>query len=166
MFFKKLYSSNAPATSKVQEYLDNIPFDLTLSVEQMEKCEGMLTEEEYQGALSTLKNNKSPGTDGLTVEFYRTFWEDVKTIFMNAIEKSYNEGELSTSQRRAIITLLYKKGDRTSLKNWRPISLLNIDYKIAAKALAIRLSKVIGSIINEDQSGYLKGQQINTRETD
>ncbi len=77
------------------------------------------------------------------------------------------------NKKRGIITLLPKKEkNRLFLKNWRPISLLNIDYKIIAKILAIRLQEVLptiinddqsGTILNDDQSGYLKGQYITAK---
>ena len=63
---------------------------------------------------------------------------------------------MSDTQRQGIITLIYKKGDIESLNNWRPITLLNYDYKIMAAALANRLHKVISSIIHENQVGYVK----------
>ena len=55
-----------------------------------------------------------------------------------------------------MVSLIYKKNDALDLKNWRPITLLNIDYKIAAHALAERLKTVISKIIDTDQNGYLK----------
>ncbi len=71
------------------------------------------------------------------------------------------KGELSVEQKRCIITLLPKKGkNRLHLKNWRPIRLLNTDYKITAKCLALRLLTVLPDIISDDQSGYLKGSYI------
>ena len=78
-----------------------------------------------------MPNNKSPGNDGLTKEFYETFWEEIKTLFCNSIKKSYQNGELSISQRQALIKLIEKKNKNKKLmKNWRPISLLNIDLKL------------------------------------
>ena len=69
-------------------------------------------------------------------------------------------GELSNSQKRGILSLLYKKNDKSKLANWRPISLLNTDYKILAHVLANRLKKVINKLIHTDQTGYLKGRSI------
>ena len=72
---------------------------------------------------------------------------------------SLEVGELSSSQRQAIITLLEKKGkDRSYLVNWRPISLLNFDYKLLTKVLANRVKKVISSIISSSQTAYVRGQ--------
>lgn len=56
--------------------------------------------------------------------------------------------------------MLYKKNDKTLLSNWRPISLLNTDYKILAHVLSNRLKTVLNKLINTDQSGYLKGRNI------
>ena len=68
--------------------------------------------------------------------------------------------DLSRTQRRGILHLLYKKDDPLSLKNWRPISLLNLDYKIATKALYNRLRKVLPQILSEDQTCGMPGRSI------
>ena len=75
---------------------------------------------------------------------------------LESLNEGYKKGILSDSQKHAVLTLLYKKGDKRNLDNWRPISLLNTDYKIAARALAKRLQNVIPKIINFDQMGYIK----------
>ena len=79
---------------------------------------------------------------------------------MEAINESYFAGELTPSQRQAVITLIDKGSDRTLLKNWRPISLLNTDYKIASKVIAERLTKVLPTIINTNQVGFVKNRSI------
>jgi hypothetical protein len=81
---------------------------------------------------------------------------DLVFVLNNALRK----GILSRSQRKGIIVLLYKKGDSELLKNWRPISLLNIDYKIMTKVLSQRLRSVMPYIINEDQTGAVPGRSI------
>ena len=108
-----------------------------------------------------MENNKSPGSDGLPAEFYKLFWQDVNIYLVNALNAAYRKGVLSISQRRGLITLLPKKNKILQcLKNWRPISLLNCDYKIAAKTIASRIKNVIPSLINFDQTGFLKGRTI------
>jgi len=64
-------------------------------------------------------------------------------------------------QKRGVITLIPKKGkNKLLIKNWRPITLLNTDYKILAKLLALRIETVMPFIICDDQTGYIKGRFI------
>ena len=86
--------------------------------------------EELGLAVRSLKNEKSPGPDGYTSEFYKFFWIDLKYFFYRSMLRGINRGELSTSQKMGIISLLPKgEKPRQYIKNWRPISLLNISYK-------------------------------------
>ena len=105
-----------------------------------------------------MKLNKTPGGDGLTVEFYREFWEDLQDLVLESLNVGFEKGHLSYTQSKGIITLLYKKGDKEDIGNWRPITLLNVDYKLAAMVLANRLQKVLSLLIDEDQVGYIKGR--------
>ena len=108
-----------------------------------------------------MKNNKSPGNDGITKEFLEYFWEKLGTFLVSTPNHSFGKGELSTSQKQAIITLIEKKDkDKRLIKNWRPISLINIDIKVASKAIANRLQAVIHNLISVDQTAYVKGRFI------
>ena len=111
--------------------------------------------------LSTFQNNKTPGNDGLTIEFYRSFWPVLGEMLVKSLNYSYKHGELSSSQREAVIVLIEKKDrDRRQIKNWRPISLINVDVKIGTKAIAKRLEKVLPEIIHHNQNAYVKGRTI------
>ena len=97
-----------------------------------------------QKPLKRLKKNKSPGCDGIPAEFYIHFWPEIGPNIVKSLNYSCENGLLSLYQRRAIITLLEKKGkDSFKIKNWRPVALLNTDYKIFTKVLARRLEKNI-----------------------
>ena len=111
-------------------------------------CEGELTLAECFEAASQMSTNKSLGSDGLSVEFYRRFWGLIGPNLAEILNYSFQHGSLSETQCRGIICLLYKKDDPLELKNWRPISLLNTDYKICTKVLANRLRHVLPRIIN------------------
>ena len=112
-------------------------------------------------SLQRLAESRAPGTDGLPAEFYKVFWNDISDLFLNSINYAYRSSQLSVTQRRGIIKLIPKKDAEPNLiKNWRPISLLNCDYKIAAKAIANRFKQVIPNIINYDQTGFLKGRFV------
>ena len=117
--------------------------------------------QECYSALLKFPNGKTPGNDGLTAEFYKTFWNLLGQQLTDSLNYSYQQGELSNTQKQAIIKLIEKKDrDRRYIKNWRPISLLNVDVKIASKALALRLEKVLPDIIGNDQYAYVKVRTI------
>ena len=124
-------------------------------------CERPISEKEAKEVVKNMKNNKTPGTDGFPVEFYKFFWCDINTYLINSFNESFLKGELSVSQKQGIITCLPKGNKpREFLKNKRPISLLNTDYKILSGILAQRLKKVLPKVIGETQKGFLKDRYI------
>ena len=132
-----------------------------LNDEQRDNCEGLLKENECFNALKCFQKNKSLGNDGFTAKFYSFFWNQLSKTMVNSFNYGFHKGELSISQRQRVIRLIAKKNKNLLyLKNWRPISLLNVDYKIASKALALRLKKVLSAIINNAQTGYVEGRFI------
>lgn len=165
-FYKTLYNQKTEV-SNAEEAVDIFIRHEVLPVltsEESKSCEGMISVEEASFALSSMKNGSSPGYDGLTVEYFKFFWGKIKHLVVNSFNASFNDGELSYTQKQGIIVLIHKGKDlpRNELKNWRPITLTNTDYKILAKTLAVRLSTVIQKLINQDQVGYLKGRHISS----
>ena len=157
--FRLFFSRKKIKKTVIEEYLNKIKTPV-LTLKDREVCEGKLTVEECTVVLNKMKQNTSPGYDGLNTEFYQVFWEDIKNMVVNSLNESLETGRLSTTQRRGVITLL-PKGAYTgvpSLNDFRPISLTCCDYKIGAAVLANRLQKVINSIVNSDQTGYIKGR--------
>ena len=128
--------------------LENLPVP-KLQEQKVIKCEGEITESEFLKSLKSMKNDKSPGNDGLTKEFYETFWKEIKTLFSNSIRKSFLTEELSTSQRQAVIKLIDK--DKRLIKNWRRISLLNVDSKLISKSLANKLQDVMPNLVRKSK---------------
>ena len=113
---------------------------------------------ECRKVLNSFPLNKVPGNDGLSIEFYETFWDLISNPLVASFNESFAKGTMSPSQRQAVITLTEKKDqDRCDLKNWRPISLLNIDAKIASKVIAER---ILPGLIHHNQSGYIPGRNI------
>ena len=161
-FYKNLYSSKI-VPHNIQDtstffWQEN---DTVLRDDEREACEGLLTEKEYLEALKYMESEKTPGTDGLPAEFYKVFWKDISSILISALNFAYESGQLSITQKRGIIKLIPKKdADPSLIKNWRPLTLLNCDYKIAAKSIAYRLKSVIPNLINNDQTGFIKGRLI------
>ena len=98
---------------------------------------------------------------GFTTEFYKFFWLDVKQILVKSFNESYSEQKFSISQRQGIITCIPKEGkSKYSLKNWRQITLLNVDLKICSAAISNRLKPVLVDLISQTQKGFLKGRYI------
>ena len=97
------------------------------------KAEGLLTYEECKESLDTFSPGKCPGKDGFTVEFYLTFFDPIGEDLANSLNYVYQNVQLPISQRRGVISLIPKEDSSLlKLENWRPITLLNIDYKIAS----------------------------------
>ena len=139
-----------------------------LTIEQVESLETPITEAELQKAMLDMKGDKTPGLDGLPVEFYRCYWNELSNILYQVYESAYQGGRLNDTARQGVILLL-PKGSKNPLflKNWRPLTLLNLDYKILAKALAGRLKSVLPDLIGPQQTGFMEGRQIseNIRKT-
>ena len=157
-FYSDLFSS-VPTDSVVQSsLLSNFP--CPLPCDQARLCEGPLTPHECLCALKGMAKNKAPGLDGLPVEFYLRFWHVLGGDLVAVLNSCSLSGSLALSQRRGIITLSFKKGDRLDPRNWRLITLLNVDYKIASRVIAGRLLKVIHLVVNSDQTCGVPGRFI------
>jgi exonuclease III len=155
-FYKELYSA-VPTDRGAQDRLLDL-LDRKLSDEQSNSCEGDLLEGECLAALKTLRNGKTPGSDGLPKEFYMCFWELLKDDLLEMLNNCLSDGVMPDTLRQAIITLLFKKNDPEYLKNWRPISLLNVDYKILTKVLVNRVKPVMSSVVDSDQCCSVPGR--------
>ena len=131
-----------------------------LSPQQAETCEGPVTVAECHRAILGMARRKAPGSDGFLAEFYIRFWDVLGVHLVDVFNFCFSAGFLTRSQRRGVISLTFKKSDRLDPGNWRPISQLNVDYKIASKAIAGRLSKVIHLVVICDQSCGVPGRFI------
>jgi hypothetical protein len=161
-FYQNLYeeknNNSKIAQDEATKYFlnEDIP---TIDDEQKQELEKNLTIEEIAIATKELPNNKAPGSDGFPVDFYKFFWNKIKTIVYDSIAYAMTTGEMSIEQKRGVISLIPKKDkDIRKLKNWRPLTLLNTDYKIFAKAVATKLQNVLPDVISHDQNGCMKGR--------
>ena len=161
LFYKKLYTKNKDIEKDSFERFTSNSSIPKLDEEAQMKCEQELSEQELFSTLKAFKKNKSPGLDGLTAEFYLDFWEVLKTKLLEVYKEAYLSGTLPESMTKGVIVLLEKKGkNRTELSNWRPITLLGVDYKLLTKALAERLKKVLPILIHPDQNGFVPGGNL------
>ena len=108
-----------------------------------------------------LSENKTPGIDGIHAEFYIELWPVIADELLELYNYVLQTGYLCTSQRRAIINILPKNNDTNYIWNYRPISLLCVDYKILAKLLSERIKKVLNKIIHSKQFCAVPGRTIN-----
>ena len=161
IFYGTLYKSRSHKTeSECLRYLDSIDTP-KLSEDEKNLCEGKLMVKECWDALISMGANKSPGNDGLSKEFYICSFKEIYMYLIHALNHSFSNKQLSNSQRQAMITLIEKKGkDKRYLKNWRPISLINIDAKIASKAIAMRIKTVTAKLVHCDQTAYVNNRYI------
>ena len=134
----------------------------SLNEEQRNYCDSDFSIENMSESVKSMKNGSAPGLDGIPIEFYKIFFNQIKTVLFNCFMFSIEKGNLTTSQLRGVLSLLHKgKGlSRDNLDNWRPLSLTNTDYKILAKMIATRVQKVLCDIIDKDQCGFVKGRDV------
>ncbi|CAM4389806.1 unnamed protein product [Lepidochelys kempii] len=156
-FYTSLFSPDLTNPGACRVLWEELP---TVSMGDRDRLELPLTLAEFSEALCRMPTNKSPGMDGLTVEFYRAFWEilgpDLATVWAESLQGRV----LPLSCRRAVLALLPKKGDLRDLQNWCPVSFLSTDYKIVAKAISLRLGSVMVDVIHPDQTYTVPGRSI------
>ena len=149
-FYQQLYASHGHSTARFLNFFNCESLPQLDNVKQS-LCEGPITEAECLSALKTFQRSKTPGTDGLSAEFYLCFWNEISSPLIDCLDHGALPGELSISRRQGIISLIPKKNkDPLLLKNWRPISLLKTDYKLATKCIAKWLEKVLPHLIAKD----------------
>jgi len=139
--------------------------DTRLSDEQQAICDADISRDELQAALLGTDNNKSPGSDGLPYEFYRAFWHLVGQPLLQCFQEAFAAPEansLAPSQRVGIITLLFKGNEqpRDQPASYRPITLLNTDYKIMARALACRWGPAADAVVDQTQTAFIPNRWI------
>ncbi|CAM5113272.1 unnamed protein product [Natator depressus] len=156
-FYTSLFSPDPTDPGACRVLWEELPM---VSVGDRDRLELPLTLAEFSEALRRMPTNKSPGMDGLTVEFYRAFWDILGPDLVTVWAESLQGGVLPPSCRQAVLALLPKRGDLRDLRNWRPVSLLSTDYKIVAKAISLRLGSVMADVIHPDQTYTVPGHSI------
>ena len=94
-----------------------------LTEDLMQKCEEVLTNEECYSAVNSMTQNKSPGVDGLTIEFYKHSWPLIGDVLVSTFNGGYDNECLTDSQRMAVLSLIFRKGDTDDVSNFTPILL-------------------------------------------
>ena len=158
-FYKSKIEEN-DLQQRFESFVENLDFT-QLQEHGNQELEDEIRIDEVRNALKSFQNNKSPGDDGFTKEFYEGFFDLLGNALLESFNAGFENGTLSVSQRRGIISLIPKaENSFTTLSNWRPITLLNVDYKILAKVIAKRIESVLPKLIHSDQTGFIKGRFV------
>ena len=157
-FYTDLYTDEPVDDSLNDMFLADLP--KVSASDNADLCED-ISKEEIWNNLRSMKLDKSPGSDGLTTAFYKKFFHLLGDTLESLFQICYDSGEMSQSQKLSYITLLCKdKKNADDMKNYRPISLLNIDRKILSKIISTRLSYILPSIIGISQTCSIRGRSI------
>ena len=146
-----------PAASKVlTDEIERKPF----SAKAAKSIEGAITEKEVRKAIRSMANGKAPGPDGLHAEFFKEHEHLLVSKLTDVFNEMHKYGHLADTMREGNIILLFKKKDPRDIRNYRPITLLNTDYKILTKILVARLKSIINSFVSSPQTGFVPKRQI------
>ena len=148
-YYEKLYEEESYDEEYQNWFLQFV--NKFLTEQEVKLVEEMVTMKEIFQCIKDINTNKTPGNDGLPIEFYDKYWDIIKIEFTEIVINIVTGTSLSENQRKAIITLLPKDGDLTVLKSWRPVSLICVDIKIVAKILAKRIKPLLYSLLSENQ---------------
>ena len=106
------------------------------------------------------KNNTAPGPDGFSVEFFKEFWPLIRPLIKEMLDDLHRGSFDLRRLNYGVIILLPKLKLPNNIKQFRPICLLNVIYKIITKALTLRLTKIAGRIISSNQTAFIPGRNI------
>ncbi|GJV95485.1 RNA-directed DNA polymerase, eukaryota, partial [Tanacetum coccineum] len=141
-------------------YKLNYTFPNKLQPDQMATLESPVSRDEVRNAVWGCGENKSPGPDGFSFEFFRKFWDTVGSDFYEAVEWFFEHSSFSRGCNSSFIALIPKNQDPKFVNDYRPISLIGSLYKVVTKILANRLSSVIPGLISDVQTAFLPNRQI------
>uniref|UniRef100_A0A3P9MWT0 Reverse transcriptase domain-containing protein n=1 Tax=Poecilia reticulata TaxID=8081 RepID=A0A3P9MWT0_POERE len=159
-YYKKLYSqAEINNDNQIHALLESLNLP-RITEDQNRILTKEITEEEIDSEISRLKPNKAPGTDGYSFEFYKLLRKPLINLLKNTLNWVLKEGETPRSWREAFIAVIPKEGkDQLDCANYRPVSVLNLDYRLFTAVMARRLEVILPDIIDLDQTGFIKKRQ-------
>lgn len=158
-YYKNLYSQPPSATSEqMKAFLQTLDLP-TIGKKQNSFLTSPIERSEIEGAVKRLKTNKSPGSEGLPTEWYKIFREQLLPILERTFNHILEKGKLPPSWKEAVISVIPKGNSSETCSGYRPISILNVDYKLYTAIISKRFEHFMKDLIDEDQTGFIKGRQ-------
>jgi hypothetical protein len=154
-YFSTLFQKHASSREVVLNALS-----ASVTVEDNNKLTAPFTMEEFKDAVFSMQDDKCPGPDGFNSGFYKKFWDICGHEIYNAGCSWLDSGIFPPNLNSTNIALIPKGDNQVSMKDWRPIALCNVLYKVVAKVLANRLKEVLDKCISDNQSAFVPGRSI------
>lgn len=155
-YFRSLYTSNGCTLDS--NLLKGIPSTVTEEINS--NITAPVTEREIKSAVFAMDPDKSPGPDGMTPAFYQQHWDIIKTGVISFVQLFFQHNRLDPRINETHICLIPKVENPVSIKDYRPISLANVAYKIISKVLAERLKPWLHRIVSDNQSAFIPERLI------
>uniref|UniRef100_A0A803SM80 Reverse transcriptase domain-containing protein n=1 Tax=Anolis carolinensis TaxID=28377 RepID=A0A803SM80_ANOCA len=159
-YYEKLYTKDSISKEEIANYIGKFKLP-KISESQRESLNKEITEEEISAAINKMDPNKAPGPDGFTAGYYKVLKQELTPLLkdvMNGILR--NQGAPDSWKTGEIIVIHKDQTEKTDIRNYRPITLLNTDYKLFTNILATRLKIFLNEWIGEEQSGFLPKRSL------
>nr|XP_009778828.1 PREDICTED: uncharacterized protein LOC104228121 [Nicotiana sylvestris] len=131
-----------------------------LTKEQQKMLSCKITREDVVKAVKELPNDKAPGIDGFTAEYFKEYWSTIGDEVRKAVLEFFSNGKLLKSVNCTTLTLIPKVASPNSVKEFRPIACCTTIYKIISRIITAKLKLVVDSIVGESQSAFIEGRNI------
>ncbi|XP_043697301.1 uncharacterized protein LOC122648107 [Telopea speciosissima] len=156
-FYMNLFGANV---EDVGFFPETVPLQHSLDLVQQNSLIGQVSNKEIREVVFSMKNSKAPGPDGFGAAFFKHAWEVVGEDLTLAVKWFFLKSSMPTSINATFISLIPKTDNTSSFTGYRPIALCNLFYKIITKVLSNRLQGVVGKVVSDNQSAFIKGRSI------
>lgn len=157
-YFQNLYASEETDVELYAEVFSG--FTQRVTQDMNDDLTRQITEKEIQEALFDMGPHRAPGPDGFSAAFYQKFWSESKAAIMDEVESFFNTGVLDQQHNHTNLCLIPKIYLPSGMKDFRPIALYNVSYKIISKILVNWLKKHLSDIVSENQNAFIPGRLI------